>query len=64
MGHRANFVIIGNGQAKAYHDSWAALGCLEGHKGAPLHLVGRLEVDDWGGRRKPKLRIEDVSDVT
>ena len=37
---------------------------LEGHKGAPLHLVGRLEVDDWGGRRKPKLRIEDVSDVT
>jgi single-stranded-DNA-specific exonuclease len=27
----------------------------------PLHLAGRLEIDDWGGRRKPKLRIEDAS---
>ncbi len=28
---------------------------------APLHVAGRLEVDDWGGRRKPKLRVEDAS---
>ena len=27
----------------------------------PLHLAGRLEIDDWGGRRKPKLRVEDAS---
>lgn len=37
---------------------------LAAHNGAPFHIVGRLEVDDWGGRRKPKLRIEDVSSVT
>jgi single-stranded-DNA-specific exonuclease len=29
----------------------------------PLHLGGRLEIDDWGGRRKPKLRVEDASPV-
>ncbi|MGR3717657.1 MAG: single-stranded-DNA-specific exonuclease RecJ [Thermohalobaculum sp.] len=29
----------------------------------PLHLAGRLEIDDWGGRRKPKLRVEDASPV-
>jgi len=29
--------------------------------GAPLHLAGRLEVDDWGGRRKARLRIEDAA---
>ncbi|MEE8454834.1 MAG: single-stranded-DNA-specific exonuclease RecJ [Limibaculum sp.] len=27
----------------------------------PLHIAGRLEIDDWGGRRKPKLRVEDAS---
>ncbi len=27
----------------------------------PLHLAGRLEIDDWGGRRKPKLRVEDAA---
>jgi single-stranded-DNA-specific exonuclease len=30
----------------------------------PLHLAGRLEIDDWGGRRKPKLTIEDASPVS
>jgi single-stranded-DNA-specific exonuclease len=29
----------------------------------PLHLAGRLEIDDWGGRRKPKLTVEDASEV-
>lgn len=27
----------------------------------PLHLAGKLEIDDWGGRRKPKLRVDDAS---
>ena len=29
--------------------------------GAPLHFAGRLEVNSWGGRQTPQLRIEDVS---
>ncbi|MEM1346899.1 MAG: DHHA1 domain-containing protein, partial [Pseudomonadota bacterium] len=28
---------------------------------APLHVAGRLEIDDWGGRRRAKLRIEDLA---
>ena len=28
MGHRANFVVIRGGDARAYFDSWAALGCI------------------------------------
>lgn len=28
----------------------------------PLHLAGRLEIDDWGGRRKTKLRLEDLAE--
>jgi len=36
---------------------------LEQHRGAPFHLAGRLEVDDWGGHRKPKLRLEDAAPV-
>lgn len=34
---------------------------LEGSGGAPLHVAGRLEIDDWGGRRKAKLRVEDAA---
>ncbi len=33
---------------------------LSEHRG-PLHIAGRLEVDDWGGRRKAKLHIEDAA---
>ena len=29
--------------------------------GSSLHIAGRLELDDWGGRRKAKLRIEDAA---
>lgn len=29
--------------------------------GAPVHLAGRLEIDDWGGRRKAKLTVEDAA---
>ncbi|MGF1552124.1 MAG: single-stranded-DNA-specific exonuclease RecJ [Paracoccaceae bacterium] len=27
-----------------------------------LHVAGRLEIDDWGGRRRAKLRLEDAAD--
>ncbi|MEM0944617.1 MAG: DHHA1 domain-containing protein, partial [Pseudomonadota bacterium] len=30
--------------------------------GGRLHVAGRLEIDDWGGRRRAKLRIEDVAE--
>jgi len=33
---------------------------LEAHDGAIFHVAGRLEVDTWGGRSKPKLRVEDA----
>jgi single-stranded-DNA-specific exonuclease len=32
---------------------------LEAATGRAAHLAGRLELDDWGGRRRVKLRIED-----
>ena len=34
---------------------------LENHKGQSFHLAGRLELDEWGGRRKAKLRLEDAA---
>ncbi|HBG98383.1 MAG TPA: single-stranded-DNA-specific exonuclease RecJ [Rhodobacteraceae bacterium] len=34
---------------------------LEAHAGARFHFAGRLEADHWGGRAKPKLRIEDAA---
>ena len=30
----------------------------------PVHAAGRLEIDDWGGRRKAKLRVEDIAQPT
>jgi single-stranded-DNA-specific exonuclease len=33
---------------------------LEAHDGAIFHVAGRLEIDTWGGRSKPKLRVEDA----
>ena len=33
---------------------------LSEHRGT-LHIAGRLEIDDWGGRRKAKLHIEDAA---
>ncbi len=34
---------------------------LSQRAGAPVHVAGRLEIDDWGGRRKAKLRVEDAA---
>ncbi|RED14353.1 single-stranded-DNA-specific exonuclease RecJ [Pontivivens insulae] len=36
---------------------------LENHGGAKFHVAGRLEIDEWGGRRKAKLRLEDAAPV-
>jgi len=37
---------------------------LENHAGQPFHFAGRLEIDDWGGRRKAKLKLEDAAKAT
>ena len=34
---------------------------LEARRGAPAHLAGRLERDDWGGRARAKLHLEDAA---
>ncbi len=34
---------------------------LESHGGARFHLAGRLEVNQWQGRRTPQLRLEDAA---
>ena len=33
---------------------------LENHGGARFHLAGRLEINHWGGRQIPQLRLEDA----
>ncbi len=37
---------------------------LENHEGQLFHCAGRLEIDDWGGRRRAKLRLEDIAIVS
>ncbi|WP_375280783.1 single-stranded-DNA-specific exonuclease RecJ [Pseudooctadecabacter sp.] len=34
---------------------------LMNHAGARFHLAGRLEVNEWQGRRSPQLRLEDAA---
>lgn len=34
---------------------------IMGHAGQRFHLAGRLEVNHWGGRSSPQLRLEDAS---
>ncbi|WP_238381035.1 single-stranded-DNA-specific exonuclease RecJ [Alkalilacustris brevis] len=34
---------------------------LEGHAGRRFHLAGRLEINDWGGRRRVQMRLEDAA---
>ncbi len=36
---------------------------LESRNGQSFHFAGRLELDEWQGRRRAKLRIEDVAKV-
>jgi single-stranded-DNA-specific exonuclease len=51
-------------EAIAFRAGDTALGALLAEAGAaeaPLHVAGRLEIDDWGGRRRAKLRVEDAA---
>ncbi len=34
---------------------------LLNHAGQSFHFAGRLEIDEWGGRRKAKLQLEDAA---
>ncbi len=34
---------------------------LLNHAGQAFHFVGRLEIDEWGGRRKAKMRLDDAA---
>lgn len=36
---------------------------LEDHKGQVFHVAGRLEIDTWNGRMRPKLTLEDAAVV-
>lgn len=44
MGHRANFVLIRNGQARAYYDQWAAMGCVHQFAAGPGAAARAVEV--------------------
>lgn len=44
---------------RAYDGPIGAL--LEKHNGQLFHCAGRLEINDWGGRRRAELRLEDVA---
>ncbi|RYH08400.1 single-stranded-DNA-specific exonuclease RecJ [Tropicimonas sp. IMCC6043] len=37
---------------------------LEQHGGARFHLAGRLEINEWNGRRSAQLRLEDAARAT
>ncbi len=37
---------------------------LSKHDGQSFHLAGRLEINDWGGRRRVQLRLEDAAPAT
>ncbi len=34
---------------------------LLNHAGQSFHFAGRLEIDEWGGRRKAKMQLEDAA---
>ena len=34
---------------------------LINHAGQAFHFAGRLEIDEWGGRRKAKMQLEDAA---
>ncbi len=36
---------------------------LEAHGGARFHLAGRLEINEWNGRKAPQLRLEDAAEA-
>lgn len=34
---------------------------IENHQGRPFHIAGKLEIDEWGGRKSPRLRLDDAA---
>ena len=74
----ANVRIVGNGHAQIRFSGPGgtigaiAFGAAEngiaerleaaGRTRSPVHAAGRLEIDDWGGRRKAKLRLDDLAE--
>ena len=38
-------------------------GALESHSGGLFHIAGRLEINEWRGRKTPQVRIEDAAPV-
>ncbi|MBD3625948.1 MAG: single-stranded-DNA-specific exonuclease RecJ, partial [Rhodobacteraceae bacterium] len=57
---------VGDGSAQIQAMAFGAFDGPMGHAlsnndGNAWHLAGRLEIDDWGGRRKARLRLEDAS---
>lgn len=63
---RATFQDAGGGRidAIAFRAFDGPLGSmLENHAGSLFHIAGRLEIDTWGGRKRPKLRLEDAMRV-
>ncbi|MBT9383047.1 single-stranded-DNA-specific exonuclease RecJ [Pseudooceanicola sp. CBS1P-1] len=37
---------------------------LDNHNGQPFHLAGRLEINEWNGRKSVQLRLEDAAPAT
>ena len=76
LGHAVPSAVrtVGNGHCQARFESLGAIAfraagngiaqALEAAAAArrPLHVAGRLELDEWGGRRRAKLAIEDVAE--
>ena len=50
-------------EAIAFRVMSTPLGALLSESRGRLHVAGRLEIDDWGGRRKAKLHIEDAAEA-
>ena len=65
---------VGNGHCQARFETLGAIAFRAAERGIatlleaaaaarrPLHVAGTLELDDWGGRRRAKLCIEDVAE--
>jgi single-stranded-DNA-specific exonuclease len=51
-------------KAVAFRSMGTALGeALLGERNFPLHVAGRLTIDDWNGSRAPSLHIEDAARI-
>lgn len=46
MGHRANYVVIKKGTAKAYWDQWGAMGCVYSFADGPTSAIDAISDAD------------------